>query len=190
MKIWEIVLIGLSVAADAFAVAVCKGVEMKKFSWKYGLSIALCFGGFQMLMPVIGWAVAAQFERYVTEWDHWVAFVLLALLGGKMVAESFRKKETPSDAPPKLGLKTLLVMSVATSIDALAVGVTFAFLNVNVGEAVGIIGAITFALTLLGVFIGTKAGGRFGAKAEFAGGLLLVLLGVKILLEHLGIISF
>ena len=183
MQVWEIVLVALGVSADACAVAMCKGVEMKKFVWKYALVIAACFGLFQVMMPLIGWAVASQFAGYITEWDHWVAFGLLVLLGAKMIFDSF-KKEKPlaegEEPPPlRLGVKSLLVMSVATSIDALAVGVSFAFLEVNIALALAII-----------VLVGVKIGNRFKNKAEFFGGLVLILIGVKILLEHLGVLNF
>lgn len=191
MSIWEILLIGLSVSADAFAVAMCKGVEMKKFRLKYALLIALFFGGFQMLMPLIGWAVASVFEKYITAFDHWIAFGLLAILGGKMIFDSFKKEpESEEEQVLRLGLKTLLLMALATSIDALAVGVTFAFLQVNIWIAISLIGATTFCFSVVGVLIGTKIGDKFKNKAEFVGGLILVLLGLKILLEHLGVINF
>lgn len=191
MSIWEILLIGLSVSADAFAVAMCKGVEMKKFRLKYALLIALFFGGFQMLMPLIGWAVASVFEKYITAFDHWIAFGLLAILGGKMIFDSFKKEpESEEEQVLRLGLKTLLLMALATSIDALAVGVTFAFLQVNIWIAISLIGATTFCFSVIGVLIGTKIGDKFKNKAEFVGGLILVLLGLKILLEHLGVINF
>lgn len=194
MTVWEILLIGLGVSADAFAVSMCKGVEMKKIIWKYALLIALFFGGFQMIMPLIGWGAGSLFQKYITEIDHWIAFGLLLLLGGKMIYDGIfdkdEKKEGDEDKPLKLGLGTLLVMAIATSIDALAVGVTFAFLSVNIWLAVGIIGATTFTFSLIGVGIGVKVGDKFRNKAEILGGVILILLGVKILLEHLGVINF
>ena len=194
MTVWEILLIGLGVSADAFAVSMCKGVEMKKIIWKYALLIALFFGGFQMIMPLIGWGAGSLFQKYITEFDHWIAFGLLLLLGGKMIYDGIfdkdEKKEGDEDKPLKLGLATLLVMAIATSIDALAVGVTFAFLSVNIWLAVGIIGATTFTFSLVGVGIGVKVGDKFRNKAEILGGVILILLGVKILLEHLGVINF
>ena len=212
VQIWEIFLTGLSLSADACAVAMCKGVEMRRFVLKYAVVIALCFGLFQALMPLIGWAVASQFAEYITEADHWIAFALLALLGAKMFkdgiesekelreARALTKDASPLPYPvritllPKkeerldIGVKTLVVMSVATSIDALAVGVSFAFLAVNIWLAVALIGATTFCISLLGVLVGTKAGGKFRGKAELAGGILLFLIGLKILLEHLGVL--
>lgn len=193
MSILEIFLIGLGVSADAFAVSMCKGVEMKKFILKYALLIALFFGGFQMLMPIIGWAAGTLFEKYITEFDHWIAFGLLLFLGGKMIYDGIFDRDDNKDGeekPMKLGFFTLLVMAIATSIDALAVGVTFAFLKVNVWIAVSIIGATTFSFSLVGVGIGVKVGDKFKNKAEILGGVILILLGVKILLEHLGVISF
>lgn len=193
MSILEIFLIGLGVSADAFAVSMCKGVEMKKFILKYALLIALFFGGFQMLMPIIGWAAGTLFEKYITEFDHWIAFGLLLFLGGKMIYDGIFDKDDNKDGeekPMKLGFFTLLVMAIATSIDALAVGVTFAFLKVNVWIAVSIIGATTFSFSLVGVGIGVKVGDKFKNKAEILGGVILILLGVKILLEHIGVISF
>ena len=193
MSILEIFLIGLGVSADAFAVSMCKGVEMKKFILKYALLIALFFGGFQMLMPIIGWAAGTLFEKYITEFDHWIAFGLLLFLGGKMIYDGIFDKDDNKDGeekPMKLGFFTLLVMAIATSIDALAVGVTFAFLKVNVWIAVLIIGATTFSFSLVGVGIGVKVGDKFKNKAEILGGVILILLGVKILLEHLGVINF
>lgn len=190
MSVLEICLVGLGLAADAFAVAMCKGVEMKKLVLKYAIVIALFFGIFQAAMPLIGWAVASTFEEYITAYDHWIAFGLLLLLGGKMIWDSFKKEEKEEQKPLNIGFKTLLLMALATSIDALAVGVTFAFLQVNVWLAVALIGCITFVLSLIGVAIGVKLGDKFEKKAEFVGGLILVLIGVKILLEHLGVISF
>lgn len=193
MSIWEILLIGLGVSADAFAVSMCKGVEMKKFIFKYALLIALFFGGFQMLMPLIGWAAGTLFEKYITQFDHWIAFGLLLLLGGKMIYDGIFDKDEQKegeDKPLKLGFVTLLVMAIATSIDALAVGVTFAFLKVNIWMAVSIIGATTFAFSLVGVGIGVKVGDKFKNKAEIFGGVILILIGLKILLEHLGVINF
>ena len=191
MSVLEICLVGLGLAADAFAVAMCKGVEMKKFVLKYALVIALFFGVFQAVMPLIGWAVASTFEQYITDYDHWIAFCLLFVLGGKMIWDSIKKDdEAETEKPLNIGFKTLLLMAVATSIDALAVGVTFAFLQVNVWAAIALIGAITFALSFAGVFIGVKLGDKFEQKAEFVGGLILIMIGVKILLEHLGVINF
>lgn len=194
MSILDIIVIALGVSADAFAVSMCKGVEMKKFIAKYALLIALFFGGFQMLMPLIGWAAGSLFQKYITSFDHWIAFGLLLILGGKMVYDGIFDKEKKGkeqeDKPLKLGLLSLLLMAIATSIDALAVGVTFAFLTVNIWVAISIIGATTFVFSLIGVGIGVKVGDKFKNKAEILGGVILILLGVKILLEHLGVINF
>lgn len=194
MSILDIIVIALGVSADAFAVSMCKGVEMKKFIVKYALLIALFFGGFQMIMPLIGWAAGSLFQKYITSFDHWIAFGLLLILGGKMVYDGIfdkeKKGEEQEDKPLKLGLLSLLLMAIATSIDALAVGVTFAFLTVNIWVAISIIGATTFVFSLIGVGIGVKVGDKFRNKAEILGGVILILLGVKILLEHLGVINF
>lgn len=185
----EIFLIAIGLSADAFAVAVCKGLNMKKINGKIALIIGLFFGGFQALMPLIGWVLGKQFESYIVSFDHWVAFVLLAFIGGKMIKESFENdceccvRELPD-------LKELFILAIATSIDALAVGITFAFLKVNIVEAVTLIGCITFILSVLGVYLGCKFGAKYKNKAELAGGIILVLIGLKILLEHLEIISF
>ena len=214
MELWEIALTGLSLAMDAFAVSMCKGVEMKKFIFKYALLIAGSFALFQMLMPLIGWGAVTLLRgaiesgtesgvEIIQKSDHWIAFILLAFLGIKMIADSLKpwcKKRralkwgeeyteedaADPDAPVRLGVKTLLVMSVATSIDALAVGVTFGLLeNINIWLSIGIIGAITLVLCFAGVAIGVKVGARFRHKAEFLGGLVLIALGLKILIEHL-----
>lgn len=194
MSVFDIIVIALGVSADAFAVSMCKGVEMKKIIWKYAILIAVFFGGFQMIMPLIGWGAGSLFQKYITEFDHWIAFGLLLILGGKMLYDGIfdkdKKKEGEEEKPMKLGFFTLLLMAIATSIDALAVGVTFAFLKVNVWLAVSIIGATTFSFSLIGVGIGVKVGDKFKNKAEILGGAILILLGVKILLEHLGVINF
>ena len=190
MSIWEILIVGVSLAADAFAVAIVRGVELRRFDGIKACVTGAFFGGFQFLMPVIGWATASTFESYITEWDHWIAFALLAFLGGKMIYESLTEgDENFLSAPVPFRVRTLLVSAIATSIDALAVGITFAFLSVNIWQASSAIGAVTFVLSVLGVFIGAKVGGRFKNGASTAGGLLLVFIGVKILLEHLGVLA-
>lgn len=188
MGFWELFLIALGLSMDAFAVAICKGLKMQKLRLGQGAVIALFFGGFQALMPLIGWFLGKQFERYITSVDHWIAFVLLAFIGGKMIWESFEKDKAEKGGGA-FDLKELLLLAVATSIDALAVGITFAFLKVKIWASVGLIGVTTFLLSALGVLIGHKFGARFKSKAELAGGLILVLMGLKILLEHLGLIS-
>lgn len=191
MGFFELFLIAVGLSMDAFAVSICKGLKMQRFNVRHAGVIALAFGGFQALMPVIGWFLGKQFESYITGIDHWIAFALLAVIGGKMAVESFKKEEEDSSKEnEKLDVKELLVLAVATSIDALAVGITFAFLQVSIAPAVSLIGVITFVLSALGVFIGHKFGAKFKSKAELAGGIILILIGLKILLEHLGVISF
>ena len=193
MSLWELVLIGIGLSMDAFAVSLCKGLGMKKINYRHGLIIALFFGVFQGIMPLIGWLLGTQFERYITSVDHWIAFVLLVYIGGKMVWDALHEKEDEKEAlddlSQKLDVKELFVLAIATSIDALAVGITFAFLQVNIVPAVSLIAVITFTISFAGVLIGNKFGNRFQSKAEIAGGVVLILIGVKILLEHLGILN-
>lgn len=188
MGIIELALIAVALSMDAFAVALCKGLCMRELNYKHAAIIALFFGGFQALMPLIGWALGKQFESYITSVDHWVAFVLLAFIGGRMIRESMHQEETPLEACHRLDYRELLLLALATSIDALAVGITFAFLQVSIVPAVLTIGTITLLLSLLGVAIGNKFGTKYKSKAEFAGGLVLILIGIKILIEHLGIL--
>ena len=191
MSLWELVLVGIGLSMDAFAVSMCKGLGMKKINYAHGASIALFFGVFQGIMPLVGWLLGTQFERYITSIDHWIAFVLLAYIGGKMIWDAFHEKEEPEEdeLTQKLDLKELFILAVATSIDALAVGITFAFLQVNIVPAVSLIAVITFTISFVGVLIGNKFGTRYQTKAEIAGGAVLVLIGVKILLEHLGVLN-
>ena len=186
MGIIEIVLIGLSLAMDAFAVSICKGLSMKKMNWKSAIIISLYFGIFQAFMPVVGYFLGSTFESYVTNIDHWIAFILLSLIGGNMIKESFDSEDKKKN--DKIDFKTMIVLAIATSIDALAIGITFAFFEVNLLLSISIIGIITFLLSIIGVKIGNKFGDKYQNKAEFVGGLILVLLGIKILLEHLGIL--
>lgn len=188
MGILEILLLSIGLAMDAFAVSICKGLSMKKMNWKNAVIIALYFGIFQAVMPLIGYFLGMTFESIVTTFDHWVAFALLTLIGGGMIKDSFDDEEEKKN--DKVDLKTMVVLALATSIDALAVGITFAFFDVNIVIAVSIIGAITFVISILGVKIGNRFGDKYQNKAELMGGIILVLLGFKILLEHLGIISF
>ncbi len=176
--------VGLSM--DAFAVAVCKGLAMQKVTLKNAAVVGIWFGGFQALMPLGGYILGVQFKDKINSVDHWIAFVLLCIIGVNMLREALSKEEEKTDA--SLNWKAMLVLAVATSIDALAVGVTFAFLNVNILSAVLFIGVITFALSLAGVKIGNLFGAKYKSKAEFAGGIILIILGVKILLEHLRIL--
>lgn len=176
---------------DAFAVSICKGLGMRKVNKKQALVIGLFFGGFQALMPFVGWLLGSQFEKYITSIDHWIAFILLGIIGGKMIVESVKPDKEDvevkeMDAP--LDIKEMFVLAVATSIDALAVGITFAFLDYPIVEAIAIIGITTFCISIGGVYVGNFFENKYEKKAEFAGGLILVLLGVRILLTHLGIL--
>lgn len=186
----EVLLTGIALSMDAFAVAVCKGLNMRKINYNHTLIIALFFGGFQALMPLIGWLLGKQFESYIVSIDHWIAFVLLAFIGGKMIIEALKGDEEECSSCIKLDIKELFVLSVATSIDALAVGITFALIKVNIWGAITTIGLTTFVLSAIGVLVGNKFGSKYKNKAEFAGGIILCLIGLKILLEHLGIVSF
>ena len=185
MGILELFLVGIGLSMDAFAVAVCKGLGMRRIDGRQTLVIALFFGGFQALMPLIGWGLGRQFERYITSFDHWIAFLLLAYLGGKMVWEALKGEEGVSS---QFDLKELLVLAVATSIDALAVGITFAFLRVKILPAIVIIGCTTFVLSLVGVAIGNRFGSRYQQRSQIPGGVILILIGLKILLGHLGVL--
>ena len=189
MSILEILLLGIGLSMDAFAVSICKGLSTKKLQFKHYLIIGAWFGGFQALMPTIGYFLGSTFEQYITAFDHWVAFVLLAAIGANMIQESFSGEESETSA--SFAFKTMLLMALATSIDALAVGITFALLpDVNVPLAVCLIGITTFLCSAAGLRVGNLFGLRYKAKAELAGGIILILIGLKILLEHLGVISF
>ena len=191
MTLLEIFLIGISLSMDAFAVASCKGLAMPdKVDRKGALLIALYFGVFQAVMPALGWLLGSQFARYVTQMAPWIAFVLLAWIGGSMIRESLSKEEKEEAEMGAVSHKELLVLAVATSIDALAVGVTFSMLElaVSVGAAVALIGCTTFVISLGGVYVGNVFGARYKGKAEFVGGAILILIGVKILLEHFGVL--
>lgn len=233
----ELLLIGVGLSMDAFAVAVCKGLAMKRVNYRHALVIALMFGGFQALMPLVGWALGTQFEQYITPVDHWIAFALLAFIGGKMLWEALHgeaetgdgaaaeeeagteavgtssggtvgagaeaagmsvvgatggsgaARQATGEAKERLDMRELVLMAIATSIDALAVGITFAFLQVDIVPAVALIGATTFVLSLGGVVLGNQFGARFEKPASVVGGVVLILIGLKILLEHLGIIA-
>ena len=191
MTLLEIFLIGISLSMDAFAVAICKGLAMPdKVDRKGALLIALYFGVFQAVMPALGWLLGSQFARYVTQMAPWIAFVLLAWIGGSMIRESLSKEEKEEAEMGAVSHKELLVLAVATSIDALAVGVTFSMLElaVSVGAAVALIGCTTFVISLGGVYVGNVFGARYKGKAEFVGGAILILIGVKILLEHFDVL--
>ena len=184
MGLVELMLMGVGLAMDAFAVSICKGLAMRKVNKKQCFVIALFFGGFQALMPFLG----SQFADKISAIDHWIAFVLLAYIGGKMMAEAIREKNEVVEIDqmdPPLDIKEMFILAIATSIDALAVGITFSFLEVNIVEAITIIGLVTAVISAIGVFVGNIFGNKYKTKAELAGGLILVLLGLKILTEHL-----
>ena len=183
MSIIELFILALGLSMDAFAVSICKGLSVPKLQAKHCLICGVYFGGFQALMPLLGWLLGIRFQSLITNIDHWIAFVLLAVIGANMIKESFSKEEECPDA--SFGFKTMLTLAVATSIDALAVGVTFAFLDVSIVPAVLLIGATTFVCSAVGVKIGNVFGNRFQSKAEFLGGLVLIAIGLKILIEHL-----
>ena len=187
MSTYELFIIAVGLSMDALAVAICKGLSMAKMSWRKGIIVGLWFGGFQALMPLIGYLLGAQFESKITAFDHWIAFILLGLIGGNMIREWVSGDEEKTD--DSVSIKSMLPLAIATSIDALAVGVTFAFLSVDIAPAVTFIGVITFVLSAIGVRIGAAAGARFKSGAELFGGLVLIVMGTKILLEHLGFIA-
>ena len=189
MNLLELLMIALGLSMDAFSVSVCKGLATPRVATRHMVIAGLWFGGFQALMPLLGYFLGATFKEYIEAYDHWIAFVLLAFVGFNMIREALWGGEEQSDA--SFGIKTMFLMAVATSIDALAVGVTFALLpEVNIFAAVGSIGLITFAFSAIGVKIGNLFGAKYKSRAELAGGIILVLMGAKILLEHLGVISF
>ena len=187
MGLIELFLIAVGLSMDAFAVSVCKGLAMPKCTFKKAAIVGLWFGGFQALMPAIGYVLGAQFQEAIASIDHWIAFVLLALIGGNMIHEALDNDEEEADA--SLNVKTMFLLAVATSIDALAIGITFEFLKVNIIPAVCFIGIVTFIISFAGVKIGNVFGARYKNKAEIVGGIILILLGLKILLEHLGFLE-
>lgn len=182
MAFWELMLLAVGLSMDAFAVAICKGLAMDKVTLQRAAVVGLWFGGFQGLMPLLGWLLGSRFAAYITAVDHWIAFALLVLLGINMIREARCPDEDDTNA--SLAFRVMLPMAVATSIDALAVGVTFAFLRVEIAPAVALIGVTTLVLAAAGVKIGSVFGDRFEQKAELAGGAILILMGTKILLEH------
>ena len=189
----ELFLIGVGLSMDAFAVAICQGLSMTKIKWGHALTVGLYFGGFQALMPFIGWMLGSQFADRIQQYDHWIAFILLVLIGGNMIREALSGDEedaAQAETDLRLDHKKLFLMAIATSIDALAIGVTFAFLETAILPAIGIIGCTTFCISVAGVAVGCWFGARYKKRAEITGGAILVLLGVKILLEHLGILAF
>jgi putative Mn2+ efflux pump MntP len=187
----EMMLIALGLSMDAFAASISKGLCLSQIKHKYAFIIALFFGGFQLIMPLIGWFLAKSFAVYITSIDHWIAFVLLSFIGVKMIYEAVKKKEIECCSTTVIDIKNIVILSIATSIDALAIGVTFAFLpNVDISIAVLIIGLITFGVSYLGVFIGHRFGMKLGKNSEIFGGIVLIFIGTKILIEHLGLFSF
>lgn len=182
MSLWELLVIAVGLSMDAFAVSVCKGLSVQKVKPKHYLIVAAYFGGFQALMPLLGYLLGVRFEAMVANVDHWIAFVLLGLIGANMVRESEAGEEKLDDS---FTVSTMLLLAVATSIDALAIGVTFAFLGVNIVEAIILIGITTGIISGVGLKIGNVFGSRYKSKAEMAGGIVLILMGIKILVQHL-----
>lgn len=183
MGLVELIILSVGLAMDAFAVSICKGLAMKKMKWKNAIIIGLYFGIFQAIMPLIGYLLGVKFQSAITSIDHWIAFVLLVGIGANMIREAMSKeKEEASDS---IKVKDMLILAIATSIDALAIGITFAFLEVNITLAVSLIGIITFIISVIGVKIGNIFGDKYEKKAELAGGIILIGLGIKILIEHL-----
>ncbi len=185
MDIYTILLIGIGLAMDAFSVSVTDGIILKKPHLGQSAKIALFFGGFQFLMPILGYLLGSAFARYITAFDHWLAFGLLGFIGAKMIWEAFHEKEECGEIKNPLDTYTLFILAIATSIDALAVGITFATMAVSVIFASALIGIITFFICLLGVYLGSWFGNLLGNKAEITGGVVLIGIGVKILFEHL-----
>ncbi len=186
MGLLELFILAVGLSMDAFAVSVCKGLAMPKITVKKAAVVGIWFGGFQALMPALGYLLGSQFKDSITAIDHWIAFILLGIIGGNMIREACPGEcEKENDS---LDIKTMFLLAVATSIDALAVGITFAFLKVNIAAAVSFIGVTTFVISAAGVKIGNIFGTKYKSKAELAGGIILILLGLKILLEHLGIL--
>ena len=183
MSLLELFLLAVGLPMDAFAVAICKGLSMEKLNKKHAVIIGLYFGIFQALMPSIGYLLGSRFQQAITAYDHWIAFILLALIGGNMIKES--TDHEAESCTPSVDFKEMMILAVATSIDALAVGVTFAFLQVSIIPAVSFIGVVTLIISVMGVKVGNVFGSRYKSKAEFTGGLILILIGLKILIEHL-----
>lgn len=184
MGLVELIVLSIGLAMDAFAVAICKGLSMTKMKWKNAIIIAVYFGVFQALMPILGFLLGINFQNKITKIDHWIAFILLLGIGVNMITEALsNEKEESNDS---IKFKDMLILAIATSIDALAVGITFAFLKVNIILSSSLIGIITFIISMIGVKIGNVFGDKYKQKAELSGGIILILLGVKILLEHLG----
>ena len=190
MTLLELFIIAVGLSMDAFAVAVCKGLNMWRVTFKNALIIGLYFGIFQALMPLAGYFLGGTFSKYIERYDHWIAFLLLLFIGGKMIWDTLHEGGKEQDfTDSSLDLKELLLMAIATSIDALAMGITFAFLSVKIGKASAIIGCTTFIISAIGVFIGNRFGARYKNKASLTGGIILILIGCKVLLEHLGVLG-
>lgn len=188
MSLGELLLLAVALSMDALAVAICKGMSIRTLKVRHALIVGAWFGAFQALMPAIGYLLASTFAGLITAVDHWAAFVLLGLIGGNMIREALSREEEKVD--DSLAFLNMLLLALATSIDAAAVGITFAFLEVNILPAVLLIGVCTFCISAVGVKIGSVFGAKFKSAAELVGGIVLVLMGVKILLEHLGVLSF
>ncbi len=186
MSLWELFVIAVGLSMDAFAVSLCKGLSVQKVSLRHALCAGLWFGGFQALMPLLGWLLGSRFQSAIERYDHWIAFALLVFLGVNMIRESREEEESVDGS---FSWRVMLTMALATSIDALAVGVTFAFLQVDIVPAVSFIGVITFLLSALGVRLGSVLGRRYRTASQILGGVILILMGVKILLEHLGVLG-
>lgn len=184
MGLIELFILAVGLSMDAFAVSICKGLSLRKIKAKHMCIAGLWFGGFQALMPLVGYFLGSFFSEMIEQYDHWVAFILLAIIGGNMIKESFGKDENVDSA---MDFKSMLLLAIATSIDALAVGVTFAFLQVQIVPAVSFIGAVTFIFSAVGIKIGSLFGTKYRSKAELFGGIVLVLIGLKILLEGIGV---
>ncbi len=184
MELVELLIIAVGVSMDAFAVSICKGLSVPSLKPKHALQTALWFGGFQALMPLIGYYLGIHFAEFVSSVDHWIAFVLLGIIGGNMIKEALQK-EDEVNVDPDFSFRTMFTMAVATSIDALAIGISFAFLSVNIWEAVILIGITTGLFSGVGVYVGNIFGSRYKSKSEFAGGIILIIMGVRILIEHL-----
>lgn len=182
MSIIELLLIAMGLSMDAFAVSIGKGLSVCHLRPHHSMSVGLWFGGFQAMMPLIGYALGASFASLVSDYDHWIAFVLLGIIGANMIKEAFSKEEK---SDPDFSFKTMLIMAIATSIDALAIGVSFAFLGVNILTAAIVIGITTFLFSVAGIKIGNLFGCRYKSKSEFIGGVVLIIIGTKILMEHL-----
>lgn len=188
MAFWELLLTGVGLSADAFAASLCQGLRMRRLSPGRMAAVGLFFGGFQALMPLLGYLLGSQLEQYITRVDHWIVFALLLFIGGKMIVEALRGEDGADGPEGRVWLLSLLLLAVATSVDALAVGISFAFLQVRIVPAALTIGVETFVLSAVGVELGRRFGTRFGRQAGVAGGVILVLIGTKILLEHLGVL--